>query len=44
MRDWKAELTNRLIERRLDPTLHLSAIEELSQHLEERTARCCRAA
>ena len=36
MRDWKSEVRRRLIERRVDPTLHASVLEELSQHLEDR--------
>ena len=36
MRDWKAEVGRRLIERRVDPTLHTSVLEELSQHLDDR--------
>ena len=36
MRDWKAEVRRRLIERRVDPTLHTSVLEELSQHLDDR--------
>jgi putative ABC transport system permease protein len=41
MRDWKAEISQRLIARGLDPTLHLSAIEELSLHLEDRHRSLC---
>ena len=36
MRDWKSEVRRRLIERRVDPTLHTSVLEELSQHLDDR--------
>ena len=36
MRDWKHEVRRRLIERRVDPTLHASVLEELSQHLDDR--------
>jgi len=36
MRDWKVELKRRLTERRIDPTRHVSVIEELTQHLEDR--------
>jgi putative ABC transport system permease protein len=35
MRDWKAELKTRLAAQRIDPTLHVSTLEELSAHLEE---------
>ncbi len=35
MRDWKAELKAQLIEQRLDPTLHVATLDELSEHLEE---------
>ena len=36
MRDWKATLKERLAARRLDATLHVAVIEELTQHLEDR--------
>ena len=36
MPDWKAILTRRLAERRVDPIDHVSVIEELSQHLDDR--------
>ncbi len=36
MRDWKTEVRRRLVDRRLDPTLHTSVLEELSQHLDDR--------
>ena len=36
MRDWKAEVRRRLIERRVNPTLHTSVLEELSQRLDDR--------
>jgi putative ABC transport system permease protein len=35
MRDWTAELKAHLIEQRLDPTLHVATLDELSAHLEE---------
>lgn len=35
MRDWKAELNTHLADRRIDPTLHASTLDELSAHLEE---------
>ena len=36
MPDWNAILARRLAERRLDPIDHVSVIEELSQHLDDR--------
>ena len=36
MLDWKAMLENRLAARRLDATLHVTVIEELTQHLDDR--------
>ena len=36
MRDWKHEVRRRLTERGVDPTLHASVLEELSQHLDDR--------
>ena len=35
MRDWRADLTRRIVARRLDPTLHIATIEELAQHLDD---------
>jgi putative ABC transport system permease protein len=36
MIDFTAEVRRRLVERRVDPTLHASVLEELSQHLDDR--------
>ena len=43
MPDWKAILDSRLAERRISPVHHLSVIEELSQHLDDRYRSLTRA-
>ena len=35
MRDWKATVTAHLAERQIDPTLHVSTLDELAAHLDE---------